>query len=208
MASEVRSRSWESDLGGQGRAGPSPSPTSEPSRPEEQDPHRAGALRVAQSPRAAREHRPFGRQGRRGAPRERTGERGVSPSRRQGLRPPDPQAVVRELPKRLTIAHGGPGPAPRSPAPGSRCPLPARRTQVPPSDRSGPLPTEVSLPSPIASLRPGKVWLQLTGLESRTHPRREEPKRPTRGSRGRRRAAARTRSSSQRPLLPLPPTEL
>lgn len=122
MASEVRSRSWESDLGGQGRAGPSPSPTSEPSRPEEQGPHPAGALRVAESPEAAREHRPLGRQGRRGAPRERTGERGVPPSRGKGLRPLHPQAVVRELPKRLTTAHGGPGPAPRSPAPGSRCP--------------------------------------------------------------------------------------
>lgn len=58
---------------------------------------------------------------RRGAPRERAGERSSSPSRGKGLRPPHPQAVVRELPKRLPTARGGPGQDPQSPAPGSRC---------------------------------------------------------------------------------------
>lgn len=71
----------------------------------------------------------------------------------------------------------------------------------------------VSFPSPIDSPRPGKVWPQPAGLESRTHPAGSGAEAAgARGSRGRRRrrrrAAARARSSSQRPLLPLPPTEL
>lgn len=107
---------------------------------------------------------------------------------------PQPAAGLARIP---SLPH--PDPAACAPRPG-----PSIRLLRTPADG-------ISFPSPIASPRPGKVWPQPAGLESRTHPAGSGAEAAgARGSRGRRRraAAARARSSSQRPLLPLPPTEL
>lgn len=108
--------------------------------------------------------------------------------------------------------------APQSPGrawPGSRVfrtriPLLARRAQVPSTRLPSIPPSWGHLPLfPISPpLRPGKVRPRPPGWEPCTHPARSGAEAPGRASRGRRRAAARTRSSSQRPLLPWPPTKL
>lgn len=115
VPSEARSRSWENDLSGQGRAGPSLSQSHRraplPCPPKQQGPRRVGALGGGVKPRDglgspslwdSKEGR--GRRG--GLPPKAQVNTAVPPSSGEGTSPSAPQAVVWELPK-------GPHPEPR-----------------------------------------------------------------------------------------------
>ncbi|XP_012577225.1 PREDICTED: collagen alpha-1(I) chain-like [Condylura cristata] len=135
VAGEARFRSWASDLGGQGRAGPAGDATFA-FAPEPPGPRRAGALG---SP-GRRAHGPAGSRGQRSLP----GSAQVS----AGPRPQHPQAALLQLPRR--------SPEPRAPGGAPRVPAPARRAQVPVPAPDAPrrrLP-----PTLIFPRRPEKVW--------------------------------------------------
>lgn len=166
-----------------------------------------GALGEARSPGAAREHRPCGMPRRLGAPWERAGERGGPALPREG---PSLSAPTGRGSRTSEAPPHSPGRAwPRSRVSCTRIPPPRAALRF--LDEAAPDPCRLgslSLPPPL--LRTPEKFGPSAGAGSPAlTPRRPEPKRQGgRGSRGRRRAAARARSSSQRPLLLRPPTEL
>ena len=207
-AREVRARSWESDLGGQGRGGPS-SPRGEhlcpPARSTRVPPRRerSGRLRALGRPGSTG---PLGCRGGGGLPGSAQVSAAAPPSRGKGLSLCAHRPRFENFRSACTQPGEGLATLPGFPHPD---PAAARCAQVPPSGCSGLL-LAGSLSLPPSLLRTPEKFGPSAGAGSPAlTPRRAEPKRQdARGSRGRRRAAARAQSSSQRPLLLRPPTEL
>lgn len=192
MASAAGSRSWGSDLGGQGRADPSLSQSHQrapwSSRREQPDPRRVGALRGGAQPGESRSPGSLWDAGgeTRGAPGKRTGERGG---------PALPQGGAFSL---RTASRGAGTTSPPTPTPGRallgspglRHPNPNPRMQHPSSSiRLLPTPClGVSLSLPHLFSAPRKSLAPAGGPSAPTHPAGSGAEAPgARGSRGWRR---------------------